>query len=99
MSDNRETLDWEHYGVAARQLAQIVADDEYQPDIILAIARGGLFARRALGRQSDVGAGAEAPAGFAALRGGPPSARIFRTSSSPTVCMSVPTPAAWGFVT
>ena len=49
MSEEREILDWESYGVAARELAQIVADDSYQPDIILAIARGGLFVAGSLG--------------------------------------------------
>ncbi len=49
MSDVREVLDWSSYGVAARQLAQIVADDGYQPEIILAIARGGLFVAGSLG--------------------------------------------------
>ena len=37
MSEEREVLDWARYGTAARELAQIVADDDYQPDIILAI--------------------------------------------------------------
>ncbi|MFT7646693.1 MAG: hypoxanthine phosphoribosyltransferase [Candidatus Poriferisodalaceae bacterium] len=45
----RETLDWATYGTAARQLAQTVADDGYQPDMILAIARGGLFMAGSLG--------------------------------------------------
>ena len=49
MSDEREVLDWAAYGVAARELAQIVADDGYRPDIILAIARGGLFVAGSLG--------------------------------------------------
>ena len=49
MSEEREVLDWARYGVAARELAQIVADDNYQPDIILAIARGGLFVAGSLG--------------------------------------------------
>ena len=49
MSDEREVLDWAKYGEAARALAQIVADDGYQPDIILAIARGGLFVAGSLG--------------------------------------------------
>ena len=49
MSEEREVLDWAGYGVAARDLAQIVADDDYQPDIILAIARGGLFVAGSLG--------------------------------------------------
>ncbi|MEL7207889.1 MAG: phosphoribosyltransferase, partial [Actinomycetota bacterium] len=45
----RETLDWPTYGRAARELAQQVADRGFQPDIILAIARGGLFAAGSLG--------------------------------------------------
>ena len=49
MSEERETLDWGLYGNAARELAKIVADDKYQPDIILAIARGGLFVAGSLG--------------------------------------------------
>ena len=49
LSDHREILDWGTYGTAARQLAQIVADDAYQPEIILAIARGGLFVAGSLG--------------------------------------------------
>jgi len=49
LSDERETLDWANYGGAARELAQAVADDGYQPDMILAIARGGLFIAGSLG--------------------------------------------------
>jgi uncharacterized protein len=45
----REVLDWVTYGSAVRELAQTVADDGYRPDIILAIARGGLFAAGSLG--------------------------------------------------
>lgn len=45
----REVLDWASYGRAVRELAQMVADDGYRPDIILAIARGGLFAAGSLG--------------------------------------------------
>ena len=39
----RETLTYEDFGRAARELAQQVADSGYEPDIILSIARGGLF--------------------------------------------------------
>lgn len=49
MSDVRETLDWATYGTASRSLAQMVADDGYRPDMILAIARGGLFVAGSLG--------------------------------------------------
>lgn len=49
MVEAREELDWSLYGTAVRELAQMVADDGYQPDIILAIARGGLFVAGSLG--------------------------------------------------
>lgn len=49
MSDERETLTWDLYGTAVRELAATVADDGYRPDIILAIARGGLFVAGSLG--------------------------------------------------
>ncbi len=49
MSEEREVLDWATYGTAIRELATIVADDGYRPEMILAIARGGLFAAASLG--------------------------------------------------
>jgi uncharacterized protein len=49
VSSERETLDWSTYGPATRQLAENVAEDGYQPDMILAIARGGLFIAGSLG--------------------------------------------------
>lgn len=39
----RENLTYEQFGVAVRELAQAVADDGYEPDIVLSIARGGVF--------------------------------------------------------
>ena len=45
----REILDWPTYGTAIRSLAKLIADDGYRPDMILAIARGGLFAAGSLG--------------------------------------------------
>jgi uncharacterized protein len=49
MNDSRETLTWETFGDAARELARAIADDGFRPDLILAIARGGLFVAGALG--------------------------------------------------
>jgi hypothetical protein len=49
MTAERETLTWDRYGTAVRQLAARVADDGYRPNIILAIARGGLFVAGSLG--------------------------------------------------
>ncbi|MFT7598981.1 MAG: hypoxanthine phosphoribosyltransferase [Acidimicrobiales bacterium] len=48
-SEEREVLDWATYGVAIRELAKQVADSGFRPDMILAIARGGLFAAGSLG--------------------------------------------------
>ena len=45
----REWLDWASYGRAVRELAALVADDGYRPEMILAIARGGLFCAGSLG--------------------------------------------------
>ena len=49
LTEERETLDWASYGTAIRDLAAMVADDGYRPEMILAIARGGLFAAGSLG--------------------------------------------------
>jgi uncharacterized protein len=46
---SRETLTWERFGTASRELAEQVAADGYLPDIVLSIARGGLFVAGALG--------------------------------------------------
>jgi hypothetical protein len=37
-----EILGWEEFGAAGRELARSVVADGYQPDLLLAIARGGL---------------------------------------------------------
>ena len=42
-------MDWDLYGKAVRELAQTIADDNYQPDIILAIVRGGMIVAGSLG--------------------------------------------------
>ncbi|HEY5664688.1 MAG TPA: phosphoribosyltransferase [Ilumatobacter sp.] len=49
MSQEREILTWEMFGVASRELAKMVADDGYDPDMILSIARGGLLVGGAMG--------------------------------------------------
>jgi hypoxanthine phosphoribosyltransferase len=51
--DEREILSWELFGTASRDLAAAVADD-YEPDMILSIARGGLLIGGALGYALDV---------------------------------------------
>ncbi|MFI6030599.1 phosphoribosyltransferase [Amycolatopsis magusensis] len=50
----REELTWELFGEASRALAEEVAGSGYDPDLILSIARGGLFVAGALGYALDV---------------------------------------------
>ncbi len=47
--EQREILTWATFGEASRALAATVAADGFTPDLILAIARGGLFVAGALG--------------------------------------------------
>jgi uncharacterized protein len=54
VSNEREVLTYEGFGVASRELAHQVADDGFEPDLILSIARGGLFLGGALGYALDV---------------------------------------------
>ncbi|MFI6055720.1 phosphoribosyltransferase, partial [Streptomyces violascens] len=42
-NDVRENLTYEKFGGAIRELAQTIADDGYEPDIVVSIARGGVF--------------------------------------------------------
>lgn len=50
----RETLTWQDFGRSCRDLAQRIYDDGYRPELILAIARGGLFPAGGLGYALDV---------------------------------------------
>src|SRR5215211_4322005 len=50
----REVMTWEDLGAGARSLAETVADDGYRPDIVLAIARGGLLVAGALSYELGV---------------------------------------------
>jgi hypoxanthine phosphoribosyltransferase len=43
VAPERETMTWDHLGEGARELAQTIHEDGYRPDIVLAIARGGLL--------------------------------------------------------
>jgi len=51
---DRDELSWESFGEAARELATDIAADGFSPDLILAVARGGLFVAGALGYALDV---------------------------------------------
>lgn len=52
--DERENLTWSLFGTASRELAVRIAEDGFRPDLILSIARGGLFVAGALGYALDV---------------------------------------------
>lgn len=47
-AEGREVLTWPVFGDGVRELAAQVSDDGYRPDIVLAIARGGLAVAGAL---------------------------------------------------
>ena len=49
MDDERENLSWQAFGDASRELATVIAADGFEPDLILSIARGGLFLAASLG--------------------------------------------------
>src|SRR6201986_3361004 len=49
MEHARETLTWETFGSAVQDLARVIAADDFTTDLILAIARGGIFFAGALG--------------------------------------------------
>jgi hypoxanthine phosphoribosyltransferase len=54
VSEEREQPSWAGFGDASRALAFQIADDGYEPDLILSIARGGLLVGAALGYALDV---------------------------------------------
>jgi hypoxanthine phosphoribosyltransferase len=43
MSDERETLTWDGFGAASRDLARKILADGFVPEVVVAIARGGLL--------------------------------------------------------
>ncbi|ALA68132.1 phosphoribosyltransferase [Corynebacterium lactis] len=46
--DVKEVLTWDGFGVASRELAQTIVDSGFEPEIIIAVARGGLLPAGAL---------------------------------------------------
>jgi hypoxanthine phosphoribosyltransferase len=49
-----EVLTWERFGAAIRELAATIVADGFRPDIVLAVARGGLPVAGALAYALDV---------------------------------------------
>src|SRR5438067_13401309 len=54
MAEPRERMEWAEVGLAARTLAERILDDDYRPDMLLSIARGGLVVGGALAYALDV---------------------------------------------
>lgn len=54
MNPERTQLSWTEFGEGTRVLARHIADDGYEPDLILSVARGGLLVGAALGYALDV---------------------------------------------
>src|ERR1043165_9438694 len=50
----RERMSWAELGTAARELGRAIADEGFEPDLILGIARGGLLVAGALSYSLDV---------------------------------------------
>src|SRR3954449_8634439 len=50
----REVMTWDELGSGARELAEAIHADGYVPDMVLAIARGGLLVAGALAYSLDV---------------------------------------------
>jgi hypoxanthine phosphoribosyltransferase len=50
----RELMSWDDLGDGARRLAELVHGDGYRPDIVLAVARGGLLVAGAIAYAHDV---------------------------------------------
>lgn len=42
-TEEREVLGWDQFGDASRELAQTITNDGFAPDVVVAIARGGLL--------------------------------------------------------
>jgi hypoxanthine phosphoribosyltransferase len=47
-------MTWEELGTGARALAELIVGDGYRPDIVLAVARGGLLVAGAISYALDV---------------------------------------------
>jgi uncharacterized protein len=49
MTPDREIMTWDNLGSGTRELSERIHADSFEPDVILAIARGGLLVAGALG--------------------------------------------------
>lgn len=54
MADEREVLNWQQFGEGSRELAITIHESGFVPDVVVAIARGGLLLAGALAYALDV---------------------------------------------
>jgi hypoxanthine phosphoribosyltransferase len=54
MAELHERMQWEELGSGCRELAEQIVADEWRPDIVLGIARGGLLVAGAIAYALDV---------------------------------------------
>ncbi len=54
MTQEREVLTWNDFGIASRELASAVWDSGFEPEIIVCVARGGLIPAGAMGYALDL---------------------------------------------
>ena len=54
MADEREVLSWQQFGEGSRELATTIHESGFAPDVVVAIARGGLLLAGALAYALDV---------------------------------------------
>lgn len=54
MTDDRETFTWDEFGEAARTVSRDVVRSGFTPDVVVAIARGGLLLAGAVAYALDV---------------------------------------------
>jgi uncharacterized protein len=54
VAEEREVMAWDDLGAGARALAEAVHRDGFEPDLVLAVARGGLLVAGALAYALDV---------------------------------------------
>jgi hypoxanthine phosphoribosyltransferase len=54
VAEEREVMRWDDLGAGARALAEAVHRDGFRPDLVLAVARGGLLVAGALSYALDV---------------------------------------------
>jgi uncharacterized protein len=54
VTGKHEVMSWDLFAAGSRELAAMIRADEFHPDLIVGVARGGLFVMGALGYALDI---------------------------------------------